>query len=152
MKLSDFRTDSRAIADGTWLRVGPAYGDLEILTRGFTDEFTDAQTARLARAAEPYNGDVTRIPNAERRLINAGLLADFLVLDVRNLVGDDGQAVTREAFGELLGEAQYGRLMRACWEAAAKVSALTAVQLEAAMGNSARPSGSTSLGVSSGNA
>jgi hypothetical protein len=135
-RLSEFRVDSRAIADGAWVRVDDAlYGDLEILTRGFTDEFVDAQTARLARAANAYNNDQTRIPNAERRKINASLLRDFLVLDVRNLTDDDGHAVACDAFHAMLDDPAYFRLARACFEAAGRVSTQSEAQLRAAQGN-----------------
>jgi hypothetical protein len=136
-RLQDFRSDTRAIADGAWIRVDEAmYDDLEILTRGFTDAFVDAQNRRLAKAAQPFNGDQTRIPNAVRRAINAGLLKDYLVLGVRNLLDEHDQPVTLEAFLEMLGDPAYARLARACFEAAGQVSVKSAEQLEAAAGNS----------------
>ncbi|MDR3474428.1 MAG: hypothetical protein P4M09_22495 [Devosia sp.] len=136
-KLASFRTDTRAIQDGKWIRVSEAlYDDLEILTRGYTDAFVDAQTARLTKAATPYDGNQTQIPNAERRQVNAGLLREFLVLDVRNLMGDDEQPVTRDAFLAMLDDPAYGRLARACWEAAGRVSTQSVAQVAAAAGNS----------------
>jgi hypothetical protein len=137
--LSDFRVDSRAINEGKWVRVNETlYEDLEILTRGFTDDFIDAQNARLAKAAEPYNGDQTRIPNAVRRQVNAGLLRDFLVLNVRNLWEDaeKTQAVPVQDFVAKLGDQDYNILARACWEAAGRVSAERGALLKAAVGNS----------------
>lgn len=137
-KLSDFRSDTRAIQDGAWVRVNEAiYDDLDIRTRGYTDDFVDAQTARLTRAAEPYGGDRDRIPNAIRRTINANLLREFLVLDVRNLADDDGKPLTQEAFLLLLDNPAYHRLSRACFEAAGRVTTQSAAQVEAAVGNSA---------------
>jgi hypothetical protein len=135
-KLQDFRSDTRAIADGAWVRVDEAmYDDLEIMTRGFTDGFVDAQNRRLAKAAQPFNGDQGRIPNAIRRAINAGLLKDFLVLDVRNLLDEHEQPVTCDAFVEMLADPAYARLARACFEAAGKVTVLNAEQIEHASGN-----------------
>lgn len=136
-KLSDFRSNTRAIADGAWIRVNEAlYDDLEILTRGYTDDFVDAQTLRLQRAAEPYGGDQTRIPNALRRTLNAGLLREFLVIGVRNLVDDNGVEITRDAFLAMLDDPAYFRLNRACFEAAARVTTQTGEQAKAAEGNS----------------
>lgn len=136
-KLSDFRSNSRAIQDGAWVRVNEAvYGDLEILTRGFTDEFIDAQNAALDKAAERFDKDRSRIGNAELRAINAGLLREHLVLDVRNLSDDDDQPVSIDKFHEMLADAEFAKLSRACWEAANKVSNMSKKQLDAAMGNS----------------
>jgi hypothetical protein len=136
VSLAEFRADTRAIQDGAWIRVNEAaYGDLDIMTRGFTDEFVDAQNARLAKAAEPYGGDRSRIPNAEQRRINATLLRDFLVIDVRNLM-NDGQPVEVEAFHALLFDPAFTRLARACWDAASRVTARSQAQMEAAAGNS----------------
>jgi hypothetical protein len=137
-KLSAFRSNTRAIADGAWVRVNEAlYDDLDILTRGYTDEFVDAQTLRLQRCAEPYQGDQTRIPNAVRRGVNAGLLRDFLVLGVRNLLDDDGSEVTRDEFLAMLEDPAYYRLNRACFDAAARVTTQAGDQIKAAEGNSA---------------
>jgi hypothetical protein len=140
-KLSMFTSDTRAINDGTWIRVNEAlYGDLDILTRGHTDEFIDAQNARLRQAAQPYNNDPDRVPNAVRRDLNASLLRDYLVLDVRNLVDDDDAPVSKDQFIAMLDQPDYSKLARACWDAAARVTALSKEQLDAAKGNSAKPS------------
>lgn len=134
-KLKNYRTDSNAINDGRWIRVGANYEDLEIFTRGFTDEFHDAQTALLRTAAIPYGGDETQIPNGERRTINASLLETHLVSDIRHLDDDDGQPVTVKDFHSMLYMPNYTMLARACWVAAGKVSNLTEEQLKAALGN-----------------
>lgn len=133
-KLKDFRTDTQAINDGVWIKVGAEFDDLEILTRGFTDQFFDAQEARLERAAQAYGGDRAKIPNAERRTVNASLLEDFLVLDVRNL-DDEGKPVSKEDFYSMLYTPQYGMLARACWSSAGKVSSMSAEKLKVALGN-----------------
>lgn len=136
-KLSDFRTDTRAIKDGAWIRVNAAlYDDLEIQTRGYTDDFIDAQARRLARAAEPFGGDQTQIPNAVRRQVNAGLLREFLVLGVRNLNNDAGEPVTLDEFLAMLDDPAYYRLSRAAFEAAGRVTTQVGAQVTAAVGNS----------------
>lgn len=135
-KLSAFRTDVRAINDGIWITVDERlFDDLQIQTRGFTDEFLDAQAARIQAAADRHEGDRARIPNAEMRRINAGLVREFLVLGVRNLQHDDERPVTLDEFLAMLDRAEYARLHQACWKAAGKVTTRTAAQLETAAGN-----------------
>lgn len=149
-RLRDFRSDTTAINDGSWVRVDEAlFGDLDILSRGYTDAFIDAQAARERKAAEPYAGDTTRLPNAVRRSINATLLRDFLVLGVRNLLDDNDEPVAVEAFLDMLDDPACHRLTRACWLAAGRVNAMTAAQVDTALGNSSRPSASISTGVAS---
>jgi hypothetical protein len=149
VSLSEFRSDTRAINDGVWIRVNEAsYGDLEIKSRGFTDDFVDAQNTRLGKAAEAYNGDRTRLPNSELRKINASLLEDFLVLDVRNLTDGD-QVVPVAVFHTMLYDPAFNRLSRACWEAASRVTTRSEAQIKAASGNSHAPSGFTSTGATS---
>ncbi len=150
MRLSEFRVDTHALNDGIWIRVSEAtYGDLEILSRGFTDEFIDAQGATLTRAAERYGGERTRIPNSDMRILNADLLRRYLVIDVRNLTDDNGEPVSIAEFHQMLSDQAYGRLARACWEAAGRVSTQSLSQLDAASGNSARPSRPNSNGANS---
>lgn len=136
-KLSSFLTDTKAINDGAWVVVNEAlYDDFAIKTKGFTDEFVDAQAARVKRVrADAGISDDVVLPNALQREINASLLRDHLVLDVRNLEGDDGAPITVEAFHDLLDKPNAARLVRACWEAASKVSARTAKANEEALGN-----------------
>lgn len=135
-KLSEFRSDTRAINDGIWIHPDKArYPDLEILTRGFSDEYIDAQQIRLAAAAEKQDGLQSRIPNAERRQINAALLRDFLVLDVRGLENDDGTAVSRDDFLAALDKPEYSKLQQACFAAAARVTSRSAEQIKGAAGN-----------------
>lgn len=136
-KLADFKVDTRAINDGSWERVDEArYGDLEIRSRGFTDQFVDMQAKMLRKAAEPYGGNQEDIPNDVRRMINADLCRGVLVLDVRNLTDDDGHAVTIEAFHTMLDDPAYARLLRACFDAAAKVSTRSEAMAKAIAGNS----------------
>ena len=150
VSITEFRTDTRAINDGTWIRVHEgAYGNLEILSRGFTDEFIDAQTARVAKAAELYGGNKERIPNSQLRSINASLMEDYVVLDVRNLTDEKGEPVSVKDFHSMLYQPGYGRLARACWEAAAAVSNRSQAQMEAAVGNSSTRSGPTLNGAPS---
>lgn len=135
-KLSSLKIDSAAINDGRWVEIEQIPG-LRIKTRGFTDQFVDAQNRRLSQAAEKFRGDVTRIPNAIRREINTGLLTDFLLLDVDGLFSDDAETVkiSLDEFRQLLGNPDFSALSRACWEAASLVASGAAEQVEAAEGN-----------------
>ncbi|WP_249202702.1 hypothetical protein [Gluconobacter cerinus] len=135
-KLSDLKIDSAAVNDGVWVEIEQFPG-LKIRTRGYTDQFVDAQNRRLAQAAEKFRNDVTRIPNSVRRQLNAGLLTEFLLLDVDGLYSDDAetQKVGIEDFKALLANPDYGRLARACWEAASLVATGAVQQTEDAVGN-----------------
>jgi hypothetical protein len=141
--LLEFQSDMKSIIDGIWVRVNEAYGDLEIQVRGFTDAFHDARTARTIAAAEPYNGDEKKIPNAEQRRINASLMEEFLIIGVRNLNDKDGQPVPLETFHKLLYQNDYGKLSRMCWEVAGRVSARSMKQVEDAVKNSSSDSASS---------
>lgn len=150
VSIDAFRSDSRAINEGDWVRVDEArYGDLEILTRGFTDDFVDAQNQRTEKLAEAHMGDRTRIANSEMRKLNASLLEDYLILDVRNLTDDKGEPVSVGLFHAMLYQPEYSRLQRAAWVAAARISTRSVQQLDEARGNSLLPSGSTSNGATS---
>jgi hypothetical protein len=141
--LNEFQTDLRAITDGVWERVHEAYGDLEIQVRGFTDEYSDARTARFTSAAEPYNGDQNRIPNAELRRILASLMEEFLIIGVRNLYDKDNKPVELEQFHKFLYRQEYGRLSRMCWEAASRVNTRSMAQIEYLSKNLEKDSGSS---------
>jgi hypothetical protein len=141
VKLSDFRSDTKAIQDGVWVRVDERnYGDLEILSRGSTDEFIDASADRWAKAAEKYGGDRSRIPNSEGRKIQASLFEDYLILDVRNLSDDDGNPVDVRTFHAMLYDPQFQKLSNACRDAVAKVNARQGEQTGQAEKNSVTPS------------
>jgi hypothetical protein len=137
MELNELLSDLRAIRDGVWVKVDPAlFGDLEIKSRGHSDEFIDAQAAmsRKARLDLGLNAD-DPLPNATQRQINADLLRKFLVLDVRNLTRG-GEPVAVEEFHGMLSQENAVRLSRACWLAAAKASSRTMKLEEADTGNS----------------
>lgn len=140
--LSDLAIDSNAINDGAWTSIDEVPG-LSIKTRGFTDAFLDAQNRRMDKAMRSANVSLAAlVPNAVRRQINARLLADFLVLDVKGLFHDTEQTqpVTVDEFKALLQEPKYARLVNVCWEAAGAITRDGANQAEEAEGNSVAPS------------
>jgi hypothetical protein len=134
-KLSAFRQDAKAIAEGEWMRVGEEYGDLEIHSRGFTDEYFDAQAALQRQAAVGLGVEVSRLPSKVRRRINIDCLIQHVVLDVRNLTHDDGPAVTFDEFCGFLRDPSYVELVTACFKAAGKVGQRRTAELEDALGN-----------------
>ncbi|EHM01157.1 hypothetical protein HMPREF9946_02232 [Acetobacteraceae bacterium AT-5844] len=143
-KLSQFRQNSTAIIKGEWVPVGDEFGDLEILTRGFTDEYYDAQAARQRVAARDFDGDVSRLPTATRRSINLDCLIDHVLLGVRNLEHDEGpqagKPVTLEEFHDLLRNPDYAELVAGCFKAPARVGRRRKADLADAVGNSASTS------------
>jgi hypothetical protein len=150
VSINEFRADSKAINEGDWVRVDSArYGDLEILTRGFTDDFIDAQNARTEKLAESFMGDRTRILNSDMRKMNASLIEDYLVIDVRNLTDEKGEPVSVALFHAMLYQPEYARLARASWAAAARISTRSVAQMEDARGNLPKPSASASNGGTS---
>jgi len=134
-KLSAFKTNSDAINQGEWVRPGEEYDDLEVRVRGFTDAYYDAQAAKLRRAAVPFGGDISKIPSALRRQINVDCLNAHVVLDVRNLKGDDGKDIKVDQFRELLRDPDYAELVIAVYKAAGRVGQQRAADLEDAAGN-----------------
>lgn len=151
-RLKDFRVDTKALNDGIWVRVGEEYGDLEILARGTTDAFFDAKNALETKYVTQYGGSRDAIPNAILRDINAQLLEKHLIVDVRNLEGDDGQPLSVTEFHKLMYDAEYSRLSAAAWRAVGRASNQFASQVEMAVGNLPTPSKSNSTGATSENA
>lgn len=140
-KLGNFKINSKARKDGEWVRPGEEYEDLEILTRGLTDTYFDGQAARQRRAAVAYNGNVDKLPLAERREINLDLLIEHVILDVRNLTHDDGKTpVTFAEFKVMLRDPDYAELGLACFAAASQVGRRRQADVEDAIPSSERPS------------
>ena len=147
-KLSDFVTDPRAMLDGMWVRVDPAkFGELEILSCGFTDEMLDARAELEWAVADRLGVDRNRLPNAEQRQVNATLLERYLIKDIRGLEDDDGKPISVEQFHRFMHQPGYENLSNAAWQAARRISTTTAKQMESALGNSLKPSLKNSNGA-----
>lgn len=138
-KLSGFKVDAAAHKEGAWVQPGPEYGDLEFLTRGFTDEYRDAMAARQRRAAVGFGGDVTKLPASIRRSIMVDCLTKFVTRDVRNLEDDNGQPIDFATMCPLLSQPAYDDLLSAALQAAAIVGRQTDLDVEDAIPSSVAP-------------
>jgi len=139
-RIAAFRVDSKKIEQGEWVSPGEEYDDLEILTRGYTDVYTDARAAKLRRAAVGFGGDTTKIPNAISRAIVVECLIQHVLLDVRHLADDQGAPVPFAAFCDLLRNPDYADLLTASIRAAGMVGLRRKADVDDALGNSAAPS------------
>jgi hypothetical protein len=139
-KLTAYKSDLKKMNEGTWVELPDDFGDIQILTRGFTDAYMDARQARMRRAATKFGGDLNRIPQAEVRAILAELLVQHCVLGVRNLEDQDGNPVPFDLFCELIQEEAYKDLYGACLAAANIVSNEREADLAEAKKNSAKRS------------
>lgn len=134
-RLAAFKVDSHAIETGQWVSPGEEYDDMELLVRGMTDAYFDAQAAKLRRASIAFGGDAAKVPNATHKQIRAECLAQHVFLDVRNLNGPDGEAITADQFRSLLLNPDYSELVVAVIKAASQVGRGAAEELADAKGN-----------------
>jgi hypothetical protein len=134
-RLSSFKIDSKAREQGEWVSPGDEYGNLEILTRGFTDSYTDARAAKVRRAAMQFGGDASKIPSAVSRAISVDCMIAHVLLGVRGLEDDTGQPVEFAAFVGLLRDPDYGDLFVAAVRAASMVGMRKVADINDALGN-----------------
>ncbi|WP_419900650.1 hypothetical protein [Roseomonas sp. USHLN139] len=120
-KLSSFRLNKIALEQGEWISPGDEYDDLEIRTRGLTDQYRDALAAKLRRAATGFGGDQSKIPGAIFRRHVVDALREHVLLDVRNIEDDAGKPLAFADFCKLLADVEYSDLREACLRAAAMV-------------------------------
>jgi hypothetical protein len=140
-RLSRFRVDSTLLNEGEWVHPDEAeYDDLEIKTRGFTDAYTDSRAVKLRRAAQRYGNDVARVPAHISRDITIEALIQHCLLDVRNIVDDNGNPITFDAFCNLLRNPDYADLVVAALKAASIVGMQHDGDREDATKNSPKPS------------
>lgn len=132
-KISNFRQDSAAIEAGEWVTLAE-YDNLRIKTRGFTNTYKDAMALRRRRAAQSLGGDETKIPAGIMRAITVEALINHLLLDIADLTDESGEAVTFEAFCNLLRNPDYEQLGLACIEAAQRVGRRQGYDMEEATG------------------
>lgn len=135
--LSKFKRNLSAARErGEWVQVGIAYDDLEILTRGFTHEYTDMRNQAMRNlAVRKYRGDAMLITTDESNGITVDCLAAKSLLGVRNLNDDSGQPVELPAFIEMLRDIDYSDLLDAACIACANVGKSRAADAEADVKN-----------------
>lgn len=121
VKLLKLRRDAQKVQDGEWIRPGEEFEDLELKIRGYTFEFTDARAERFRAAARKYGGDINKVKGKESHAIVVSTIRDYLLLDVRGVQDQDGNPVTVEVFGQLLGDLNFQLLVKACIDAAGQV-------------------------------
>lgn len=134
-RLNAFKIDSQAVESGQWVSPGEEYDDLMIRCRGWNDAYYDALNRKLRRAALPFNGDTTKIPNAISREIRVECLIAHILLDVKGLADDDGNTVDFARFCDLLRNPDYGQLVVAAMTAAGLVGRQVADAKTDAVGN-----------------
>lgn len=130
--LKSFKRAS-SFKDGAWKKPD-ADRDLEILTRGLTEAYYDAQESRQRKAAKGFGGDVSQLPIALKRKINVECLIDKCLMEVR-LKDDDGKDVSFDEFCDAIRDPDCVDLYNAAFTAAAMVSSDRASDAEEATGN-----------------
>ena len=146
-KLSQFKRNTKAFTEGTWKRPDPG-SDLEILSRGYTDTYYDAQASKQRAAAKGFNGDTEKLPVAIKRRINIDCLIAHVLVDVRGLEGEDGKPVSFATFCDLIRDPDYSDLANAAFAAASMVTNEREADLADTEGNSSPASAGTSNGAS----
>ena len=125
--LDDLLVDESVSKDGRWVRPDPDR-PLEIKTRGFTDDYSDAQARMQRAAAKGFNGDTDRLPVAMKRDINTKCLIKHSLVDVRGCVVG-GEELNFEAFCDLIQEKRGAKLLGLAFTAAAMANAQSAARV-----------------------
>lgn len=101
-KLAKKNTD--AIKSGQWIDVLYDGDVIQVQTAGQTDDFVNAQRIAHKKAAEPFQGDVSRVPVQVLRPINCRLLQKHAFKDISGLYHDEAetQPVTAEDIKAIL--------------------------------------------------
>ena len=134
MELKKDLIDTAATENGVWQSPGEEFEDFEILTRGFGDKYADMKAARMRNLSAPYNGDVSKVPNALLRKANVDCLEKHVILDIRGL-NNNGEPVTLAAFCELIRSPEGNVYYTAAFTAAGLVSTKRVGAIQEAAGN-----------------
>jgi hypothetical protein len=143
MAILDAVTKVETPPEGDWITPGGEMDDIEVLTKGYTDAYTDAQAQRHLRAAQAYGGDVSRVPNAILRKHNLDCLLKHCVSGVRNLKRANGEEITFEDVKVMVYEPQYRPLADGLFAATRLATLRRKTDLEELEGNSAASSASS---------
>ncbi|MFL7901575.1 hypothetical protein ACJ41P_10610 [Azospirillum argentinense] len=125
--------DEDVSSAGRWVQPDPDL-PLRIKTKGFTDEYFDAQARMQRSAAKGFNGDTERLPSSLKRDINAKCLLKHSLVDVENCV-IGGKSLTIEEFGDIIQTERGKRLLGLAFTAAGMAHDAQKAEHEAAVGN-----------------
>lgn len=136
-RLSAYRIDTSVRTHGEWVELpGDPFVGVEVLSRGFTDAYTDAKNARLRKAANARGGDLNKVPTAVQREIIVECMIEHCLLDVRGLTNDDDSAVSFAQFcAALRDQPAYESLYIGVVNATASVGLARAEDVKDAAGN-----------------
>jgi hypothetical protein len=133
--------------EGEWVAPGGDMEDIEFLTVGFTDAYTDMQNRRHRRLAQAHGDSIANVPVKLLRKANLEcLLAARCVTGIRNLSNADGQPVTWDEVKTMVFDPRYRPLADGLFAAVRLASQRREADLEDAEGNSGLSSGSNSNG------
>lgn len=118
---------------GRWVQPDPDH-PMRIKTRGFTDEYFDAQARMQRSAAKGFNGDTERLPNAMKREINAKCLLKHSLVDIENCV-IGGKALSIDEFGDLIQTERGKKLLGLAFTAAGMAHEANTAEAKEAEGN-----------------
>ncbi len=123
MDIAKLLSNEAGIVHGMWVKPGPDFGDLEIQTRGVTDEYIDA--SQRTRGLNEARFAPDPVPNAVARATEVDLFLRHQFLGVRGLTrgtGEEAKAVEDHEFRELLPTVSGRKLWLACRIAVNKVT------------------------------
>ncbi len=93
MKLSDVKINAARAEAGAWVKDIPEMGNLELKVRGFHNADDRAILAREMEALPAKNRMRGRVSDEDRERIMNVRLRDAILVDWRNIEGEDGQPV-----------------------------------------------------------
>jgi hypothetical protein len=159
MRLTNLQQDHNAIENGDWEEPGEPWTDpkdpkknLRLKVRGYGDAYND----RVAKAQEILVREARRdgrikgkqgytdLPLSERNAIGDEIHLDFILIDVENAEGANGQPLTVAQYRELARQPGFRTLIEAIYVAAGAVTERRAKERADAEGNSTASSSSAS--------
>ncbi|MBN8958583.1 MAG: hypothetical protein J0H17_18760 [Rhizobiales bacterium] len=104
MKLSDVKINAARVEAGAWVKDIPEMGDLELKVRGFQNADDRAILAREMEALPAKSRMRGRVSDEDRERIMTIRLRDAILVDWRNIEGEDGKPVpfSKDAAEKLL--------------------------------------------------
>ena len=141
MDLMQSIRDPAAMRNGQWQKLGPEWGDVEVLVRAQGGHYVDDLAARRRTLARKHGG-MDNIPTeAESEAITEATIK-CLLMDVRGGPGDNiaGEPITLANFSTLMRNPGAVGLVNAVLSASGRVGYAREDEKEEAAGNSQQPS------------